>query len=74
MRIMSHAVEGQDLNLIIHSSNTKEIKYNSDQSIYKPGLCMSPGIYVTEGFQEVRLKVSWYGSLPKAAKLICWGY
>ena len=33
MKIMSHAVEGQDLNLINISSNTEEIEYNCDQSI-----------------------------------------
>ena len=33
MRIMSHAVEGQDSNLINNSSNTEEIEFNCDQSI-----------------------------------------
>ena len=33
MRIMSHAVEGQDSNLINNSGNTEEIEYNCDQSI-----------------------------------------
>ena len=33
MRTMSHAVEGQDLNLINNSSNAEEIVNNCDQSI-----------------------------------------
>ena len=35
MRIMSHAVEGQDSNLINNSSssNAEELEYNCDQSI-----------------------------------------
>ena len=35
MRIMGHAVKGQDSNLINNGSNTEDIEYNCDQSINK---------------------------------------
>ena len=37
MRIMSHAVEGQDSNLINIRSTTEEIEFKCDQSINIPG-------------------------------------
>ena len=33
MRIISHAVEGQDSNLIKNSNDTEEIEYNCENSI-----------------------------------------
>ena len=37
--VMSHAVEGQDSNLINNSSNTEEIEYNCDLSINQSLFC-----------------------------------
>ena len=63
MRIMSHAVEGQDSNLINNSCNTEEIEYNCDQSINQTGLVQGGSEYWAHLVFEWLITTPWLKSL-----------